>query len=220
MYYGRPNTIELRNCVSTPQELFDFDYKFYTEDIEVKKEFEELFYNEYFFREIGQETYQRFKQMLKQKLNIKMKLYKQLYQSEIEAYEVGWLTQKDLKDTFEREVDGIVNQESESTDTTNSTNTSKNDSFFSDTPSSKIDDIEQYMSNASRDKATNNADINSTSKGKGTSNNKTIEKTTYHSTGQVGIQTVAQPVQWWREQMININEMLIDEFKDLFFLLY
>lgn len=217
---SRPNTLELRNCVPSPQELFDFPYEFYTEDPELKLEFETLFYENYFFREIGQEAYDRFKFMLRSRLNLKMKLYKQLYKSEIEAYEVGWLTQKDLQDTFTREVDNTTNVDNESTDTTKAKNTNNNDSFFSDTPTSKVDDIEKYMTNASRDKAINENDVTSNSKSKGLQTGKMLETTTYKSKGQIGIQTVAQPVEWWRAQMININEMLIEECADLFYLIY
>lgn len=217
---NRPNTMELRNCVPSPKELFDFEYDFYTNDEDLKTEFETLFYENYFFREIGQETYDRFKFMLRSRLNMKMKYYRQLYQSEIDAYEIGWLTQKDLQDTFERELDNTTNINNQSEDITKATNKNLNDSFFSDTPSSKVDDIEDFMSNASRDKGTNENDVTSNSTTKGLQTGKVLEKTTYRSKGQIGVQTVAQPVQWWREQMLNINEMLIDECSDLFYLIY
>lgn len=218
--FERQGTMDLRNCVSSPDELFDFEYDFYSEDEEIKKNFESLFYQHYYFYEIGQETYARFKYMLRTNLNLKMPYYKQLYQSEIEAYEIGWLNQKDMIDTFERELEGTVDQTTESKDISKSTNKSKSDNFFSDTPSSKVDDIENYMSNATRDKMDSEGNLDNTSSAKGNTKNKTIERTTYHSKGQIGIQTVAQPVQWWREQMINLNEIIIEDMRELFMLLY
>ena len=50
--------------------------------------------------------------------------------------------------------------------------------------------------------------------------NQLEEKTTFTSKGDIGIQTPAYAITEWRKVLININEMILNECKDLFILIY
>ena len=64
-------TMEIRQMIDEPLiGLFTFNYDFYSDDKETKKEFERLFIEHYYFREIGFETPERFKMKLKGKLDV------------------------------------------------------------------------------------------------------------------------------------------------------
>ena len=53
-------TIEVRTLVNNPfTQPFNFEYDFYTEDLTMKKDFEQKFINHYYFHEIGCETFER-----------------------------------------------------------------------------------------------------------------------------------------------------------------
>ena len=62
------------------------------------------------------------------------------------------------------------------------------------------------------------SDMNQTTKG---NNEQTLkETTTYSSVGDIGIQTPAYAITEWRKVLININQLMIDECKDLFMKIY
>ena len=67
-------TMEIREMINNPliNGVFTFDYPFYNDNMEDKKEFEELFLKYYYFREIGFETPSRFKMKLESKLKLIM----------------------------------------------------------------------------------------------------------------------------------------------------
>ena len=92
-------SLELRQI----KDVFDFNYPFYDEQF--RCDFEEKFIEEYYFHEIGFETVGRFKQRLEAKLLLNMPYWIQLYQTELEAQGIQFLLNKDLKETFLREVD-------------------------------------------------------------------------------------------------------------------
>ena len=124
-------TMEIREMIDNPliNGVFTFDYPFYNDNIEDKKEFEELFLKYYYFREIGFETPSRFKMKLESKLKLIMPYYRQLALTEwdkVRSIE-QMMTSKDLKETTTHEqsikgnstVDnhstGSINQSSEGT---------------------------------------------------------------------------------------------------------
>ena len=96
-------TLELRKI----KPVFDFDYDFY--DSEFKCDFEKKFIDHYYFYEIGFETIARFKHHLRSHLNKKMPYYTQLYKSEMKAQDIDFLLNKDLKETFVRELEASGN---------------------------------------------------------------------------------------------------------------
>ena len=98
-------TMEIRELVNNPlTPLFNFDYPFYCESEQMKKEFEEKFINHYFFHEIGCETFGRWEQMLKSRLVLKMPYYRQLYETYLASKDLNFLLNKDLLETIEHTI--------------------------------------------------------------------------------------------------------------------
>ena len=64
------------------------------------------------------------------------------------------------------------------------------------------------------------SDISSTQNSSGTNNQVLSESTTFTSQGDVGIQTPAYAITEWRKVLININQQIIDECRDLFMSIY
>ena len=69
---------------------------------------------------------------------------------------------------------------------------------------------------------TSNSSDNLTSEGtlSHSENGKTVEKTDLQSQGNIGITSSAELLQKWREVLINIDEIIIEECRDLFMRIY
>lgn len=280
-------SMELWEMVDNPlTPLFSFNYDFYCDDLEVKKKFEEKFINHYWLHEIGCETPARWNQMLKSRLNLIMPYYRQLYESELASQNINFLLNKDLHETFIREIDtenqlsgtNTTNQNSSGTTSfsqtgsTNSTNSMSQSATSSSTNSteqngtttnthkeSAINDgvsmatlSDGYLTGTSSDSGTNTNDSTSSSTSEnestasssstddnetsGTSNStdsvettgtssqtgneKMVEKTVLLSQGNIGVTSSAELLQKWREVLINIDEMIIKDCRDLFMQVY
>ena len=149
-------SMELWELVDNPlPPLFAFNYDFYCDDLEVKKKFEEKFINHYWLHEIGCETPARWNQMLKSRLNLIMPYYRQLYQTELESQNINFLLNKDLRETFIREID-TENQLS-GTNTTNQNSLGTNS--FSQTGSTNSTNS---MSQSATSSSTNSTEQNGT----------------------------------------------------------
>lgn len=209
-------TLELRTLKETPNyNLFDFDYELY--DNNLKSVFEEKFFEYFYFDEIGYPTVQRFKHMLKSKLHMIMPYYKQLYETELRGKEIDFLLNKDLTETFIRDL--TSNATATSTVESNGSNSGVNDGFQSNTPQSKlVQDIEHYMSSANRDKTSSNYNDNNSSNS--ATNNTGREETTLVSKGNIGITSSAELLEKWRKVIINIDELIFEDMQDLFMMVY
>ena len=280
-------SMELWEMVDNPlTPIFNFNYDFYCDDLEIKKKFEEKFINHYWLHEIGCETPARWNQMLKSRLNLIMPYYRQLYQTELASQNINFLLNKDLRETFIREIDtenqlsgtNTTNQNSSGTNSfsqtgsTNSTNSMSQSATSSSTNSteqngtttnthkeSAINDgvamatlSEGYLTGTSSDSGTSTNDSTSSSTSEnestasssstddnetsGTSNStdsvettgtssqtgneKMVEKTDLLSQGNIGVTSSAELLQKWRDVLINIDEMIIRDCRDLFMVVY
>ena len=149
-------SMELWEMVDNPlTPIFNFNYEFYCDDLEVKKKFEEKFINHYWLHEIGCETPARWNQMLKSRLNLIMPYYRQLYQTELASQNINFLLNKDLRETFIREID-TENQLS-GTNTTNQNSLGTNS--FSQTGSTNSTNS---MSQSATSSSTNSTEQNGT----------------------------------------------------------
>ena len=235
-------TMEIREMIDNPliNGVFTFDYPFYNDNEDDKKEFEELFLKYYYFREIGFETPSRFKMKLESKLKLIMPYYRQLALTEwdkVKSIE-QMMTSKDLKETTTHEqsikgnstVDnhstGSVNQSSEGTINGTSNDLTKQSSLSDGVSSVSLE--QGYLTGT----AQSNGESHQTSTTAGTqsqtstdqsnaNNEQTLsETTTFQSTGDIGIQTPAYAITEWRKVLININQMIIAECNDLFMKIY
>lgn len=234
-------TIELSTLYKDPSfKLFDFQYDYYIDDEEAKKEFEQKFVDHYLFSEIGSETVFRFKHMLKSRLRETMKIYKERYQTELEVQrqQINFLINKDLKETIDRHTVKTFNEEKTSNNDMSNTNTINTTTTDKGVSNNRASDLENGVSNValdndsltsvSEDKADNtnivNGNIGSTNNitSLDTNNNTDTndENYTLISKGNIGVTSSASLLRAWRDELINIDLEIIEECRDLFMLLY
>ena len=204
-------TLELNQIVNDLDfNLFDFDYNLY--DNELKSAFEKKFIDHFYFYEIGLTPIARFKKALQIKLNDIFPYYKQLYQTELRSAEIDFMLNKDLKEEYTRELTGNSSVNQSSTSTSNDTSLNINN----DTPQNKIDDLDQFMTSASKN--TDNSTMNSN--GTNTAENNSTETYRLISQGNIGVTSSAELLEKWRSVLINIDQMIFEECNDLFMLIY
>lgn len=204
-------TLELNQLVNDLDfNLFDFDYNLY--DNELKSAFEKKFIDHFYFYEIGLTPIARFKKALQIKLNDIFPYYKQLYQTELRSADIDFMLNKDLKEEYTRQLTGNSSVNQSSTSTSNDTSLNVNN----DTPQNKIDDLDQYMTSASKN--TDNSTMNSN--GTNTAENNSTETYSLISQGNIGVTSSAELLEKWRSVLINIDQMIFEECNDLFMLIY
>ena len=185
--------------------LFDFPYNLYDNDL--KPWFEEKFFQHFMFYEIGFDTIGMFKQRLMSKLNDIFPYYKQLYETEIRSKGIDFMLNKDLKESYVRELTSNSNSNQESNVTSNGLSTAGQLTPSLIANSEKID---KFMDSAQKD----NSSSNSTSIGE--SNGNSREEYTLTSQGNIGITSSAELLAKWREVLLNIDLMIFEECNDLF----
>lgn len=235
-------TMEIREMINNPviNGVFTFDYPFYNDNVDDKKEFEELFIKYFYFREIGFETPDRFKMKLESKLKLIMPYYRQLALTEwnkVKTVEL-MMNSKNLTETttHEQTLSGTSTNSGTSTSSINqSTNGSNNSTLSQSSKESRLENgvssvslSDGYLTGVSESSQTT-TDTNSnegtqsgTTEEQATTNtNQTItDTTTFTSKGDIGIQTPAYAIAEWRKVIINLNEQIIKECEDLFMKIY
>ena len=199
-------------------DLFDQPYNLYNN--ELKPYFEEKFFQHFMFHEIGFDNINIFKQHLIATLNDIYPKYKQLYETEIRCQNIDFMLNKDLKESYTRILNGESVGNSQATSTSNNNSTSNDLSIANDTPQNKIDDLDKYMTSAS--KSNSSSTNNSTSNANNSVNNKTNNTEEYEliSQGNIGITSSAELLEKWRAVLINIDEMIFKELENLFLFVY
>lgn len=222
--------------------LFDFNYPLY--DPQYKNVLETKIMEHYWFREIGLETYGKFKFFLNRKLNEIMPYYNQLYKSA--TIEFNPMHDTDLRRVNDRTRDekrdklSTTNNKSNTvSDSTNdivvdSTETGNSGTGYSDTPQGQIDNVKdlKYL--------TTYTNVDSTATGKSTTTND--GNTTTDSTSDTNVtdnenanttenylETVigkseggsfSEYLQEYRDTFLNIDIMIIEELSELFMNIY
>lgn len=215
-------TIELRKLIRNKNfELFDFDYEFYTDDIEIKKDFENKFIDTYSFYEIGFETVARFKHELKSILKRKMPYYSQLYKTELASKDINFLLNKDLKETIERDSNdrslSTSNIAGNNIANSNIKNTSKESNIGHGLSSV---DIENALTSESIDNSYNQDTLTTNSNTTNENQGNSKEKTTLISQGNIGTTSSGKLLEDWRNVIQNLDEMIIEDCRGLFMLVY
>ena len=196
------------------------NFPFYIDSYEARKIFIDKFYDMYRFNEIGFETVARFRKALESKLNIIMPYYEQLYKTELESKNINFLLNKDLIETFERDVKNCNTSHSNSSTSASANTSSNGEDMVYDTPISAIDDITKYPTNASNSNSSASSDSEANSHSNQCGKNYQKEGTTLISKGNIGITSSAQLLKEWRDVLINIAELILKDLEDLFFCLF
>ena len=213
-------TIELRTVVNHTDIFNNLDFPFYSDSIELKEKFKKQFIEYYYYDEIGFSTINKFVSRLHNLLSIKMDYYKQLYATELRCKDIDFMLNKDLEETYEKE----VNSNSQSNNLTKAngdvTNTVNSESKNLTTPNQQFTLENNYADGINQNKATsdsistNNIQSENTSIGTGKEVTKLISK------GNIGVTSSAELLDKWRKVIININEQIIDDCSILFMGVY
>ena len=139
---------------------------------------------------------------------------------ELESKNINFMLNKDLIETFEREITGSSEVNSNSTTNANGTTTANSNDMMYDTPNSRIDDMTKYPTQGSQGENNATSSSNATSTNNQTGENTQTEKTSLISKGNIGITSSAQLLKEWREVLINIDEIIINDCRNLFLKIY
>ena len=226
-------TVELGELIENGCELFNFDYPSYYKGAE-KLAFEQKIIDHYYFRQIGQETPQRFRHYIKCKLREIMPYYIQRYESValmaagIESGEINPLEYYSM-------VEEGTNSESANAKRTGSgttsmtgsgevTNTKNGTQKFSDTPQNNLSNLDNYLTNATVNDE--NEHSQSSESKNGTQSETNTEESTGNGShtltrrGNIGVTTYAQMLEGYRQTFINVDMEVIEELNCLFLGVY
>lgn len=200
--YNREEKIKIKDLSKYARTtIFDFDYPI--SEVLGKEKFEEMFLDHYMFRRINYDTFTSFQIHLKVKLNDIMPKYNKM----VEGF--NSLDFKGLVEVHEREV--TDSNSSESTVTSTSSDSSTSDVHYSDTPQSKIEEVQsgEYMTEYTYNTAGSegSSSSESTSSNSGTTNETiTISR--------------ADEIEEYQKFLTTVNNIYSDIFKECDTLFY
>lgn len=217
-------TMELRHLLEIMSneglELFDFDYPI--ADLTWKETFEELF-KDYFYEYEIAGTPDYFKHKLKVKLKLLIPYYNELYNSKL--FEINPLLTKKITETLdENRTQDITDSTTDKTTSNNTSNTTvenTDEGTRTDYPEHTI--ITEDLPSGKTKETSNGSTTGSTDgtvdyiSDKTNTQNNTIDYTKVIE-GFEGNQN--ELLRSYRENIININQMLINDLKTLFILVY
>lgn len=174
----------------------------------------------YYLREICSEVVGIWKLWMNERLEMIMPYYNKLYES-------ARLEFDPLKDAnYSRSYDKTGGRKSEGSNTGSGenkeerTNTSKNVDKYSETPQGGLSNVESgtYLTNARIVENTGSGSITNNSKSNSSynDNENTTEKYVESIVGKTGGKSYSKMLSEYRETLLNIDAMVIDEFEDLF----
>lgn len=202
--------------------IFNFDYPIFDENYRLPLEKKIL--KHYYTREIGLETVGLWKLKLDAKMNEIMPYYNQLYKSTLIKYDP--LHDTDLTREHEGEGNAVSHNDTRGSSTTrNSGISSSNDMVaFSDTPQGGLNGVEsnKYLTSATKTdrNLTNTGETTNSSNSAGNSAVDSTDKYIEHIYGATGGFSFSKRILDFRKTFLNIDKMVIDDLKDLFFLLW
>lgn len=184
--------------------IFDFDYPIYRADLKEPLELKIL--RHYYTREIGQETFGLWQWRLQSKLNEIMPRYNKLYEAEFNL----------LAESGINNIDVTIRRNSSSQGLTVSSDESSTESkdAYSDTPQGGLQDVEQL------DYLTDYRNIKNSGETSGESSTETTGEEITNESGYRGSKTKFELFNDFYDKIIDIDQMIINDLSDLFFLLY
>lgn len=220
-------TIELRNLMKTKNfNLWDFDLGI--DDPLFESRLKETIENYFYFNEIGSETPDRFKHRFQSKLKLILPYYNNLYNTTLLDFDP--LINYKMEELFIEEGDeGVISNITGSSDSVSDnkvigSESSQNDltetdypqhsQITSDIPSGKTQNKGTGTTTQNTDSSYNE---NTSSK---TNQNKTLNKNYSKVVEGVTGQSYSSLIKEYRENIINIEKMILNELKSLFILIY
>lgn len=214
--------------------IFSFDYPIF--DADYKAGLEKKIIKHYYTREICAETYGRWKLFLESRMIEIMPFYNQLYESTLLKYDifedVNYLRSGNRtgEETGETSNTGETVHTGVDTLDGNYTANSEGWSKYSDTPQGSINDLDSdmYMTNATKNTSddesttdeTRNSNYTDNTTNNGEHSKNTLEEYSELIKGKMPGKSYMNMVQEFRETILNIDKMIIDELNDLFMMIY
>lgn len=228
---GAVFTVELGSLVENGFDLGLKDYPIFDESY--RAGLNTKIVEHYFFREIGLETPQLFKRFLNRKMNEIMPYYNQLYETTLHKfdpysnYEMNTTGTSKGKSDQTRDYVHDENAVTTATGTTGNTASSKARTLVSATPQMQLSGNEDYATNItdSTSSSTSSGDSTQNSEAKTAANDTTRanaftqEDYVTHVSGLTGI-TGSQALMQFRQTLMNIDMMVIDDLGELFMGVY
>lgn len=190
--------------------IFDFNFPIFNEDY--RNVLCTKILKHYYTREIGSETVGLWKLRLNERMNLIMPYYNKLYL----AWEKDFDPLHNTDITTTHILDRTENGEGQETGNNVQNGTARN--LYSDTPQGSLQNVENesYLTNASKDISNNETNTKSNYTNKNTTTDNYIENIKGKSSGE----SFSDMLMKYRDALINIDLMVIDELNDLFMLIW
>jgi hypothetical protein len=218
-WYNTGVTVELGDLVASGVDVWAFDYPVPKTEVTYngkiakvpfdKKAFEQKILDHYRFRQIGQETVGRWLHYFRTRIREIMPYYVQLYE-----FEAKWLNIDDPLESYNLVETFTGNSSGSGTVTGSGSSESTGTSKFSDTPQGDINNLDDHLTNATRTNGNVTDRSNTTTQNSGNTSH------TLSRRGNIGVQPLGTEVKNIREAFIIIDQMVINELKDLFLQVY
>lgn len=228
-------TVELREIVESGVDIWAFEYPVPRQTIDYngktcqvdfdKAAFEKKIVDHYYFRQIGQETVGRWLHYFRTRIREIMPYYVQLYEFDAKFRNIDDpLESYNLVETFKQEHsnNGSVEGSSTSSNSSERSDNGSTDHRFSNTPQGSLDNLDHYLTEASKDVTSGSGSESGSSSGSSqqSSEDRGSVEHTLTKRGNIGVQPLGGEVENIRNAFINIDQQIINELKDLFLQVY
>lgn len=228
-------TVELREIVESGLDIWNFEYPVPRPTIDYngktckvdfdKETFEKKIIDHYYFRQIGQETVGRWLHYFRTRMREIMPYFVQLYEFDAKFRNIeDPLESYNLVETFKQEHsnNGSVTGSSSSENSSERSDNGSTDHRFSNTPQGSLDNLDHYLTEASKDVTNGSSNESGSVSGSSeqSSEDSGVVEHTLTKRGNIGVQPLGGEVENIRKALINIDQMVINELKDLFLQVY
>lgn len=174
----------------------------------------------YYLREIGCETVGIWLLWMNAKLELIMPYYNQLYSSA--KLEFNPFYDVDLTRQHKRDYEGNTSTEDNGKRDTTGNSNGTNYRLFSDTPQGSLIGVENetYLTDATKQTDKNSSTVKETTETKGKTGTNSTENFKEIIKGKQGTENYSSLLKKYRETFLNIDMQVIEEFSDLFMLLW
>lgn len=196
-------------AIALPQ-IFNFDFPIYSESY--RTEFEEKLIRHFYFHEINITSIGAWKFQLREKLNLIMPLYNKMYEAVSIKYDP--LIDTQMHETYTR--NNNLTSDSSTNGNVTQKDTSNNSQVYSDLPQTTLHGGD-YATNSTQNEGTANSTQNASQTANATSSNK--ETYEHDNTGFSSKSQQTLLIEYY-EALRNVDEMVFNELRDLFMLVF
>lgn len=202
-------TTDQKIAIALPK-IFNFDFPIYDESY--RSAFEDKLIRHFYFHEINITSIGRWKFMLREKLNLIMPVYNKMYEAVAIKYDP--LIDTQMHETYTR--NSNLTSDSSTNGNVTQKDTSNNSQVYSDLPQTTLHGGD-YATNSTQNEGTANSTQNASQTANATSNNK--ETYEHDNTGFSSRSQQALLMEYY-ESLRNVDEMVFNELRELFMLIY